>query len=102
MQLIPMAWKLNYVCTACGYSAEVYEGKGFMGQRIVMMSCPDCKNLTPLVVGGVIGDVAPSFNSVAGRLCLQCGSDRVREWNGRSCPRCGGAMQRQGDHEFWT
>lgn len=97
-----MAWKTKHICASCGYAAEVYEGKGFMGQRIVMVSCPDCKTLQPLVVGGVIGDVAPSFNSVVGRLCLQCGSDRVREWNQQSCPRCGGAMQPTGEPEFWT
>ena len=32
------------------------------------MFCPDCRNIVPLVVGGVIGDAAPSFNSLVGRL----------------------------------
>jgi len=38
------------------------------------------------VVGGVIGDAAPSFNSIVGRLCLRCGSDRIRKWDLQTCP----------------
>lgn len=97
-----MAWKIGYRCTACGYKAEVYEGKGFMGQRIVAVLCADCKTIEPLVVGGVIGDVAPSFSSTVGRLCLRCGSSNIHEWNKRTCPKCGGQMESTDDREFWT
>ena len=38
------------------------------------------------VVGGVIGDAAPSFNSIVGRLCLRCGFDRIRKWDLQTCP----------------
>ena len=48
-------------CQDCGYETEVYEGRGFMGQHIEAMSCPGCRNIVPLVVGGVIGDAASSF-----------------------------------------
>ena len=75
-----MAWKKQFRCKQCGYEADVYEGRGFMGQHISTMTCPDCHSLQPLVVGGVIGDAAPSFRSEVGRLCLQCGSDRIRIW----------------------
>ena len=61
-----------------------------MGQHIEAMSCPDCRNIVPLVVGGVIGDAAASFNSLVGRLCLRCGSDRIHRWDMHTCPKCGG------------
>lgn len=73
-----------------------------MGQRVVAVSCRDCKSVQPLVVGGIIGDVAPSFSSIVGRLCLQCGSENIREWDGHTCPRCGGCMIRKPGREFWT
>lgn len=81
-----MAWKKQFRCKQCGYEADVYEGRGFMGQHISTMTCPDCHSLQPLVVGGVIGDAAPSFRSEVGRLCLQCGSDRIRIWDGPYLP----------------
>lgn len=97
-----MSWKKEYICKQCGYTTEVYEGRGFMGQHIVSMTCQDCKTIQPLVVGGVIGDAAPSFNSLVGRLCLQCGSANIREWNMRTCPKCGNEMHTSGKKEFWT
>lgn len=97
-----MAWKKEYICTQCGYKAYTYDGRGFMGQKIVSMSCPDCKSIEPLVVGGVIGNVAQSFNSNVGRLCLRCGSDKIREWDEHTCPKCGGEMKETGNKEFWT
>lgn len=72
-----MSQKNIFRCQECGYETEIYEGRGFMGQHIEAMSCPDCRNIVPLVVGGVIGDAAPSFNSLVGRLCLRCGSARI-------------------------
>ena len=67
-----MSWKIKYRCTQCGYEASDYEGRGLFRQQIISVSCPDCKSIQNLVVGGIIGDVAPSFNSEVGRLCLQC------------------------------
>ena len=81
-----MSQKKIFRCQDCGYETEVYEGRGFMGQHIEAMSCPDCRNIVPLVVGGVIGDAAPSFNSLVGRLCLRCGSDRIHRWDMHTCP----------------
>lgn len=46
-----MAWKKQFRCKQCGYEADVYEGRGFMGQHISTMTCPDCHSLQPLVVG---------------------------------------------------
>ena len=97
-----MSRKSKYKCKKCGYATDIYEGRGFMGQHIEAMTCPDCHNIVPLVVGGVIGDAAPSFNSLVGRLCLRCGSDRIHLWDHHTCPRCGGEMQPTGDSEFWT
>ena len=97
-----MSEKKIYKCQKCGYETDVYEGRGFMGQQIVNMSCPDCKRIVPLVVGGVIGDAAPSFNSIVGRLCLRCGSGRIKKWDLQTCPKCGGKMTPTGEHEFWT
>lgn len=87
-----MSKKKIFRCQECGYETEIYEGRGFMGQHIEAMSCPDCRNIVPLVVGGVIGDAAPSFNSLVGRLCLRCGSDRIHRWDMHTCPKCGGWM----------
>ncbi len=87
-----MAWKLKYRCTSCGYEAEVYEGQGLFRQQISPMSCPDCKTIQNIVVGGIIGDVAPSFRSEAGRLCLNCGSADIRPWDKHTCPKCQGDM----------
>ena len=76
-----MSQKKIFRCQECGYETEIYEGRGFMGQHIEAMSCPDCRNIVPLVVGGVIGDAAPSFNTLVGRLCLRCGSARIHRWD---------------------
>ncbi len=92
----------KYRCEKCGYMVDVYEGRGFMGQHIVNMTCPDCHSVVPLVVGGVIGDVAHSFSSLVGRLCLRCGSDRIKEWDMHTCPKCGGTMKPTGEQNFWT
>lgn len=97
-----MAKILTYKCPSCGYEADVYEGRGFMGQHITMVSCPDCHTLQPLVVGGVIGDAAPSFNTEVGRLCLRCGSLRITRWDRKTCPKCGQVMQPTGQTRFWT
>lgn len=97
-----MSKKKIFRCQECGYETVIYEGRGFMGQHIEAMACPDCRNIVPLVVGGVIGDAAPSFNSLVGRLCLRCGSDRIHKWDMHTCPKCGGKMQPSGEEEFWT
>ena len=97
-----MSWKKNYRCTQCGYEADVYEGRGLFRQQIVAVTCPDCHTIQNMVVGGIIGDVAPSFNSTVGRLCLNCGSDNIRLWNLKTCPQCGGTMEFTGKKEFWT
>ena len=55
-----MSWKLKYRCKQCGYEAEVYEGRGLFRQEITAVSCPDCKTIQNLVVGGIIADVAPN------------------------------------------
>ena len=48
-----MAWKLKYRCDACDYEAEVYEGRGLFRQQITAVSCPDCKTIQNIVVGGI-------------------------------------------------
>ncbi len=97
-----MAWKKNYCCNTCGYTADAYEGRGLFRQEITTVSCPDCKTIQHLVVGGIIADVAPSFRSEVGRLCLRCGSDRIKVWDMKTCPQCGHVMQYTGEKEFWT
>ena len=122
-----MAWKLKYRCKTCGYEAEVYEGRGLFRQQITAMLCPDCKTIQNIVVGGIIADVAPSYRSEVGRLCLQCGSDNIRIWDKHTCPKCAskrekgkadldsperehtrlevkcqGEMEETGEKEFWT
>ena len=54
------------------------------------------------LVGGIIADVAPSYRSEVGRLCLNCGSDRIRIWDKRTCPKCQERMDPTGEKEFWT
>ena len=97
-----MAWKYRYRCTSCGYEAEAYEGCGLFRQHITAMWCDDCRRVENIVVGGVIADVAPSYRSEVGRLCLRCGSDKIRIWDKKTCPRCRGEMVGTGDREFWT
>ena len=122
-----MSWKLKYRCKACGYEAEVYEGRGLFRQQITPMLCPDCHTIQNIVVGGIIADVAPSYRSEVGRLCLQCGSDNIRIWDMKTCPKCAskreqndacinsaerehtrlevkcqGEMVDTGEKEFWT
>lgn len=97
-----MSWIKKYKCLSCGYEACVYEGKGFMGQSIEAVVCNGCHNLVPLVVGGVIGDSAPSFRSLTGRICLKCGSDDMKKWDGHTCPQCKGNMVDTGEREFWS
>ena len=97
-----MAWKQKYRCAECGYEAEVYEGRGFFHQQITAMTCPDCKTIQNIVVGGIIADVAPSYRSEVGRLCLRCGSDNIRIWNKKTCPKCQGVMTPTQEKEFWS
>ena len=97
-----MAWKKKYRCEQCGYEAENYEGRGLFRQEITAVCCPDCKTIQHLTVGGIIGDVAPSFRSEVGRLCLHCGSERIHHWNLSTCPKCNGHMVYTGEKEFWT
>ena len=80
----------------------MYEGRGLFRQQIMAMSCPDCKTIQNIVVGGIIADVAPSYRSEVGRLCLQCGSDHIRVWDMKTCPQCQGEMENTGKKEFWT
>jgi hypothetical protein len=65
------------------------------------MTCSDCNTVQNIVVGGIIADVAPSFSSEAGRLCLRCGSDNIRIWDMKTCPRCHGEMTDTGEKDFW-
>ena len=97
-----MAWKNKYKCVACGYETDVYEGRGLFRQYITPMYCPDCKTIQNIVVGGVIADVAPSYRSEAGRLCLRCGSDNISIWDKKTCPKCHSTMSPTGEKEFWT
>lgn len=97
-----MSWKKQYKCDTCGYETDLYEGRGLFRQQITAIACPDCKTIQHIVVGGIIGDVAPSFRSEVGRICLQCGSDKIRLWNEKTCPKCGGVMKFTGKKEFWT
>ena len=104
-----MAWKRKYRCKNCGYEAEVYDGRGLFRQQITAMFCPDCKTIQNIVVGGIIADVAPSYRSEVGRLCLQCGSNKIRIWDKHTCPKCTqpeaksqGEMEETGEKEFWT
>lgn len=97
-----MSWKKIYRCSACGYEAEAYEGRGLFRQEIHAVTCPDCKRIGNIVVGGIIGDVAPSFRSDVGRLCPHCSSDDIRLWDMHTCPQCQGTMIETGEKEFWT
>jgi Zn finger protein HypA/HybF involved in hydrogenase expression len=97
-----MSWKKRYRCSACGYEADLYEGRGLFRQQITAISCMSCKQVQNIVVGGIIADVAPSFRSEVGRLCPYCGSDDIRIWDMKTCPHCGGEMRETGEKEFWT
>ena len=97
-----MAHIIKYKCKKCGYETDLYEGRGFMGQHIEMITCEDCHTVQPLVVGGVIADSAPVFSSLAGRLCLNCGSTHIKPWDRKTCPKCGKPMIPTGETKFWT
>ncbi len=97
-----MSWKKTYKCSKCGYQVDVYEGKGLFGQHITPIICTDCQTVQNIVVGGVIGDVAPSFNSEVGRLCPRCGSADIKMWDMHTCPKCGGELEFTGEKDFWT
>ncbi|MCR4582515.1 MAG: hypothetical protein K5764_03045 [Prevotella sp.] len=97
-----MSWRLTYRCAHCGYSTYVYEGRGLFRQEITPVVCSDCHSVQNLTTGGIIADVAPSYSSLVGRLCPNCGSDRIAMWNLHTCPRCGGRMEPTGEKEYWT
>ncbi|MBQ8047343.1 MAG: hypothetical protein IJ196_05400 [Prevotella sp.] len=97
-----MAWKRKYRCATCGYEADVYDGRGLFRQQITSVLCTDCNSIQNIVVGGIIADVAPSYRSEVGRLCPQCGSDCIRIWDRKTCPKCQGKMEDSGEKEFWT
>ena len=97
-----MSKSRKMLCLSCGYETEVYYGRGLFQQEIIPMECLDCHTVQNIVVGGIIGEVAPSFNSEAGRLCPKCSSMNIRRWNRHTCPKCGGEMVAEGKDEFWT
>lgn len=97
-----MASKRKYRCENCGYEADVYEGRGLFRQQITAMACNECHTIQNIVVGGIIAEVAPSYRSEVGRLCLRCGSSDIRIWDKRTCPKCLGKMSDTGEEEFWT
>ena len=80
----------------------MYEGRGLFRQQITAMTCPDCKTIQNIVVGGIIADVAPSYRSEVGRLCLQCGSDHIRIWDMKTCHKYQGNMEETGVKEVRT
>ena len=49
---------------------SIYEGRVFMGQHIESMSCPDCRNIVPLVVGGVIFSSSLCLPALSGFLIV--------------------------------
>lgn len=51
----------QYRCRDCGYECETYEVRGLFRQEIHAVTCPDCKTIQNLVVGGIIADVTTSF-----------------------------------------
>ena len=63
---------------------------------------PDCKTIQNIIMGGIIADVAPSYRSEVGRLCLQCGNDNIRVCDMKTCPKCRGTMEETEEEEFWT
>ena len=81
-----MAWKLKYRCSQCGYEAEVYEGRGLFRQEIRAVSCPDCKSIQNIVVGGIIADVAPSYSKSL--TCLAGQGFFLYIWNGCYAMKC--------------
>ena len=97
-----MAWKHTYRCKNCGYTAEIYEGRGHFRQKISAIYCSECKSVQNIVVGGIIADVAPSFSSEVGRLCPKCGNDNIRLWDMHTCPKCQSQMEKTDEKEFWT
>ena len=66
-----MGFIRKYKCVACGYEADIYEGKGFMGQTIEMVSCADCHSVQPLVVGGVIRRCCPFVSHIGRQTVLE-------------------------------
>ncbi len=80
----------------------MYDGQGLFRQHITAMWCGDCHSVENIVVGGVIADVAPSYRSEVGRLCLRCGSANIKIWNRSTCPKCEGEMEDTSEKEFWT
>ena len=97
-----MSTKQRYRCPQCNSVAEKYEGVGFFKQHIEAIVCGDCKAVRNITVGGIISQIAPSFDSLVGRLCPECCSDKIRMWDGATCPQCGTRMRKDGSEEFWT
>jgi hypothetical protein len=50
----------------------------------------------------LFGEVSLSFSTTIGRLCLNCGSENIRKWDGHTRPKCGGKIKDTGNKEFWT
>ena len=96
-----MARRIRFVCPQCGAEAYSYEGSGFFKQRIEEAVCSECRAVRNITVGGIISQIAPSFDSLVGRLCPQCGSADIRQWDCRTCPRCRAVMTKDGE-DFWT
>jgi hypothetical protein len=86
----------EFVCTKCGYTAEVSGGRDYGMMAVIRtMICDPCKELVEVRIGrygkdGPTGD--PEFDKQLG-LCPVCDSATVRPWpRHRPCPKCGGRM----------
>lgn len=108
-----MGTKYSFVCSKCGYYAEVSGGKdgGFISV-VRTMVCNKCKELVDVSVG--IGgrefknltdfknfmknlELSLTDNDIKFfRKCPKCFNDKLKLWNSkkRPCPRCGNKMEK--------
>jgi rubrerythrin len=86
----------KYKCSACGYSAEVWDAPGRAPIATVdTRHCLGCKSLVEVPIefhGGMFvddPDIIPSFLN----RCPDCNSTHLQLWDAKhSCPRCGEHM----------
>ena len=94
-----------FKCHNCSYQANLSDGRDYGFVAVIeTMTCSDCEEMVEVLIGaygeeGKTGD--PEMDEKLG-LCPKCKSSKVTKWDERrSCPKCGGKMQKGGETMLW-
>lgn len=97
-----MGMRFTYTCNSCGYQSVSSEhGKADRGffNEVEPMVCADCKEVVQVVTGKA-KEMGGEIIEKVEKECPHCKGKNVSAWNG-ACPKCGGAMNKEGEQILW-